>query len=340
MVVGPGRPNLEFRYAAASLSAPEHVTFRYRLEEFDDDWVEAGSRRVAYYPRLPSGRYRFTVTAANRNGVWNPEVAAVAFRVAAPLWNTWPFRLAVAATLIGLLGAILWRREVGIRRVRAAHEAFAQELIESQEHERKRIARELHDGLGQDLLVARNRALLALRDTDLGAPPREQLEEITEVTARSLATVRHLAHTLTPYQLDHLGLTAALRAVVETMADSAGLQLEIAMENVDRLLPTEGEINLYRIVQEALSNVVHHADASKVTVHVRRTGPTISLTIVDDGRGFAVHRDAEGRLIGGFGLSGMSERARILGSRLRVESARARGTRIEMAVPVPTEERP
>jgi len=103
---------------------------------------------------------------------------------------------------------------------------------------------------------------------------------------------------------------------------------------VDDLLPEEGQISLYRVVQEGLSNVVHHAAATRAAVRVRRSGETLRVTIEDDGRGFRVERDARGRLTGGFGLSGIAERVRILQGRLEVESGPGRGTRVELAVPV------
>ncbi len=334
LLVGPGRPNLEFRYTALSLSGPQHLTFRYRLEGFDPDWVVAGTRRVAYYPRLPAGRYRFLVTAANRDGVWNDAGASLPLRVRPPLWNAMWFRLTAVAVVIALAVALLRRREAGVRSRRAAQEAFARELIASQEQERRRIAGELHDGLGQDLLVVKNRALLALKGDGLHAPAREQLRLIDEIATRSLETVRGLAHHLTPYQLDHLGLSAALRSMITGAAEAASLQFDVTIEPVDGLLPGEHEINLYRIVQEAVSNIVRHAGANSASVHVRHDGGTIVMTIRDDGRGFALPRDSAGRLKLGFGLSGMAERARILGGRIDFVSSPGRGTRIEVVAPV------
>ena len=333
LVVGPGRPNLEFRYTGLSLSAPEYLTFRYRLEGFDQDWVEAGARRVAYYPRLPPGRYRFEVTAANRDGVWSQPTTA-GLRVTAPFWMVWWFRAGAALALVAFVLMMVRRREVAIRRSRAAQEEFARRLIESQEHERKRIAGELHDGLGQELLVVKNRALLALQVEGLRPPVREQLKHITDVATQSLESVRSLAHNLTPRQLDHLGLTAALRSMVAVTAETAGITLRVSVDDVDGLLPAARQIDLYRVVQEGLSNVVHHAAASSATVHIRRAGDDLRVTIADDGRGFQVRRDDRGRLAGGFGLTGIAERVRMLAGRIEVTSTPGRGTTLEVAIPV------
>jgi len=228
------------------------------------------------------------------------------------------------------------RRELAARRSRAAQEEFSRLLIESQEHERKRIAGELHDSLGQDLLVIKNRALLAQQSDGLPAPAREQLRHITEVVTQSLEGVRTLAHNLTPRQLDHLGLTAALRSMVADVTHAAGIALDVTVDDVDDLLPVESQINLFRVVQEGLSNVVHHSGARTAAVRVRRVGDMLRVTIEDDGRGFPVQRDGRGRLAGGFGLAGIAERAHILGGRLEVASTPGRGTRMELSLPVTT----
>lgn len=334
VVVGPGHPNLEFRYTGLNLSAPQHLTFRYRLVGFDDDWVEAGTRRVAYYPRLPPGQYRFVVSAANRDGLWNEAGAELRLRVTAPLWSTWWFRLAAASGLLGL-GLVVTRRRVAAARLRrAAREEFSRRLIESQEHERKRIAGELHDGLGQELLVVKNRALLALGARDLPPPAREQLEHINGIVTQSLENVRGLAHNLTPYQLDHLGLTEALRAMIAEVAAGVDMKFQTSVEDIDGQLAVEQQINLYRIVQEALNNVVRHSGASEATVHIRRAGDAIAVSIHDNGRGFRVQRDGGHELTGGFGLSGMAQRVRILGGQLDVVSAPGEGARVEVAAPI------
>lgn len=345
VVVGPGRPNLEFRYAGLSLSAPDHLTFRHRLEGLEPGWVQAGARRAAYYPRLSPGEYRFMVSAANRDGTWSESDAQVWLQVTPPFWNTWWFRLAIAIGLAGALWGILHRRELATRQKQAAREELSRRLIEAQEHERKRIAAALHDGLGQQLLVVKNRTLLALRSDDVDPAVRNQLERIDGVLTDSLADVRTLAHGLRPHQLENLGLSVALETMIESVADSAEITIDTTVDPIDGLLPPEAEINLYRVVQEALSNVVRHSGARRAAVQVRDGGGTIRLTVSDDGRGFRVRRDGGGDPEGGFGLPGLAERVRILGGRLKVKSAPGGGTRIHASVPVvdryePTAEEP
>jgi ligand-binding sensor domain-containing protein/signal transduction histidine kinase len=334
IVIGPGSPNVEFRYAGLSLSAPSHIRYRYRLVGYEDDWVEPGARRVAYYSRVPPGQYRFVVSAANRDGVWNETGTELPVRVLGPFWSAVWFQLVAVAALVAIGMIVLRRRALVALRWRVAQEEFSRRLLESQERERKRIAGELHDGLGQELLVIKNRALLALRASDSGKPVREQLEHISSVVSQSLESVRGLAHRLTPYQLDHLGLTTALRAMVEETGGTMDGRFEMNIEDIDGLLSLESQINLYRIVQEALNNVVSHSGATVAAIHARRAGDTIAVTVRDNGRGFAVLRDGAGSLAGGFGISSIAGRARILDGQVDIISAPGQGTRLELTVPV------
>ena len=334
IVVGPPNPNLEFRYAGLSLTAPEHLTYRFRLEGFDDDWVIAGARRVAYYPRLSPGQYRFLVSAASRDGTWNPVPAAVTLRVLAPVWQRGWFRLLVLMTIGTAAWVVLRRRRFEADLRRRASAEFSRQLIENEEHERLRIARELHDGLGQELLVVKNRALLLLQADDLGAGARRQVEALSDTVSASLTSLRGIAHNITPHQLEYLGLTSALRTLVETVAATSGRTWDWQIEEVDGLLSLEHEINLYRIVQEAIANVARHSEAAAATVRIRRATGMIELTISDDGKGFRVLRETDGKPVGGFGITGMVERVRILGGRMELDSAPGRGTRLRVEIPV------
>jgi signal transduction histidine kinase len=333
LTVGPGRRNVEFQYAGLSISAPEHLRYRYRLEGFDDDWVEVGTRRVAYYPRLVPGAYRFVVTAADRDGNWNPVGAAMPLHVLAPFFARPWFIALVLTSLVASVLVVARRERLATARRRAADREFSRRLIESQEQERSRIARELHDGLGQELLVVRNRALLALRGTGIDPAAREQITQLSEVVSASLTGLRELAHNLTPHQLEHLGLSAALRAMVESAAEATDARVDMLIADVDDVLAHDAQLHVYRVVQEAIANIVRHADACTAGVEVRRAVDGLRLVIVDDGQGFTVSRDEDGRPTGGFGIAGIAERVRILGGHLSLWSEPGRGTRLEIEVP-------
>ena len=182
----------------------------YRLEGLDEGWVRAGTRRVTVCTHVPPGEYVFRVKGSNNDGVWNDEGAAVRLSITPPFWGTWYFRGMSAFVVLAGLTVFYRRRLRRWQRERQMQQQFSLKVMESQENERKRIAGELHDSLGQDLLVIRNRALLGLRDSALSAHARDQLNQISAVAAQAISGVREIAHDLRPYQLDRLGLTKAV----------------------------------------------------------------------------------------------------------------------------------
>jgi signal transduction histidine kinase len=164
--VGPGQTNLEINYAALSFVKSEQIRFRYKLEGLESEWVEAATRRTAYYSHLSPGNYNFRVIAVNSDGVWNTEGTELRISVLPPFYRTWWF---VSIMFIAGIGAVVfaWQYRVShLQRAYAAQQVFSRQLIASQERERKRIAGELHDSLGQQLLIIKNWAVLALSNLD------------------------------------------------------------------------------------------------------------------------------------------------------------------------------
>ncbi len=192
----PGQGNLEIQYTGLSWRRPQQIGFKYQMVGLDQDWVEAGTRRTAYYPHLPPGEYTFRVIADNGDGVWNTTGQSMRIVVLPPFYQTWWFRMLTALAAVGLI-TLAWKIRVRqLEAKRAAQQAFSQQLIESQEAERKRIAGELHDSLGQNLIVIKNWATLGMAVTEPDAPVREQLDEISTTALQALNDVRSIIHTL------------------------------------------------------------------------------------------------------------------------------------------------
>ncbi|MBN8246525.1 MAG: ATP-binding protein [Verrucomicrobia bacterium] len=210
-------------------------------------------------------------------------------------------------------------------------EEFARELIHSQEAERRRLAGELHDSLGQELLLIRNTALLAAQSgTAHGSIG--PLADIADRASRTIEEVRSIAYALRPQELDRLGLVRALRTLCEEMTEAAALQLRFDADPVEGTLSPDAEISLYRAVQEALSNVVRHADARQVQVHLRTDGGGMTVELRDDGVGFVPNPCAGDRA--GLGLMGMNERLRLVGGSCSIRSSAGAGTVVEFRIPL------
>jgi signal transduction histidine kinase/ligand-binding sensor domain-containing protein len=329
--ISPRNHRIEFHYTGVSFVAPERVRFRYRLQGWDQDWVEAGDRRVAAYNGISPGTYRFHVTACNNSGIWNEAGAAVDL-VVNPFWwqSGWLSPMGVAG-LSGLLMVVSFRRIQRLKRDRALHLEFSRSLLESQDQERKRIASELHDSIGQSLLIIKNRCLLGLASTEDAAALTRQLNGISKVSSLAIEEVRQIVHHLSVHLLDQLGLTDAIRAMIDRVAASTGTRFESQLENVDDLFSSTAATNFYRIVQEAISNLLKHAQACSARIELIRDLHHVRLTVQDEGKGFDAAQVSTRN--GGLGLATMAERVRILGGTLNVESAPGEGTRVSMTIP-------
>jgi signal transduction histidine kinase len=210
---------------------------------------------------------------------------------------------------------------------RVARDALRR-VVAGQELERQRLARELHDETGQALtsILLGLKSLEARSDDDV----RRSVLELRELVVSTLHDVRRLAVELRPKALDDFGLVPALERLAETFAEQTSVDVHLEAALGDSRLPGEAETALYRIVQEALTNVVKHANARTVSVVLTRKGEGVVVVIEDDGRGFDPSADhAEG-----LGLLGMRERSALVGGRLSVESAPDRGTTVAVEVPL------
>ncbi|MGH3070709.1 MAG: GAF domain-containing sensor histidine kinase [Gaiellaceae bacterium] len=200
-------------------------------------------------------------------------------------------------------------------------------VVEAQELERRRLARELHDQTGQELTSV----LLGLKAVEEAKSEVERAEALAAVREQVVGTlhdVRRLAVELRPKALDDFGLEAALERLRDTFSEQTGMRVDLESQLGGRL-PSDVETALYRIVQEALTNVVKHAQASSVSIVLAQTNRAVTAVIEDDGRGF----DPEER-VDGLGLLGMDERLALLGGKLKLESSPGAGATIVAEVPL------
>ncbi|MGW5658748.1 sensor histidine kinase [Streptomyces sp. NPDC003758] len=196
----------------------------------------------------------------------------------------------------------------------------------AQEAERRRIAQELHDEVGQSMTAM----LLGLKRAadHAPAPLREELHEVQEITRESLDEVRRLVRRLRPGVLDDLGLVSALTSLTEDFAAHTGLQVTRRFDSELPALAPETELVLYRVAQESLTNAARHADAERLTVALRHTDDSVVLEVTDDGCGIRAPRE-------GAGIRGMRERALLIGATLDITSAPRAGTRVKLTAPLP-----
>jgi signal transduction histidine kinase/ligand-binding sensor domain-containing protein len=313
-------------YTATSLTNPDRVHFRYRLDGMNETWQEAGSRRQAYYTNLRPGHYTFNVMAANEDGVWSANTATVGFFLPPMIYQTTWFRVTCAVAIAALIWLALRYRTERVK-------TLLRQRMYARHAERERIARDLHDTLLQGIQALLFR--LHLWETDPAIAP----ERRTEIAAMAVQTNAII--------LEGRDRVLSLRAtnppsqdLVESLTEVAGIEsagkdtrVEISTSGKQRPMLTEACRQLVDIAREAIRNAHQHAHASLVLITVDYRRSSLRLEILDDGCGIDPAALTMGERPGHFGLLGMHERAHQLRARFRVERAEARGTRITVVAP-------
>jgi len=331
ILLQPGETKIELRYTGINFTAPDKIRFQYILEGSDKEWSDASTQRIVRYTNLAPGEYIFRVKSLNNAGIWSTDEASVVVRVLPPFYATWWFRTLLIFFFLTIGPAIYFMRVQQLTREKEKQLEFSRRLIESQESERKRIATELHDGLGQNLLIIKNKLLVALQTLGKEAPPTQQVEEASEVVSNTIEEVRSISHNLRPHQLDQLGITKTLRSIIRQMKESTSIDVTAEIDDIDALLLPEQEISLFRIVQESFNNIIKHSNATTVTLSLKKTVDSLAITIRDNGVGI----DQADERRNGFGMSSMQERARILGGTIEITSRLGEGTTVQLSVFLP-----
>ena len=320
----PNVANLQVNYTAASLLIPERVRFRYKLAGYDKDWIDAGTRREAFYSKLPPGTYTFKVIACNDSGLWNSEGANIAFTIPPTFVQTIWFEL-----LIGILFLLLTTYLFRLRLAQAKRRI--RERIYERLAERERIARDLHDTFFQGiqgLLLRFNTAKSGLPGDH---PTRQILEETLRQSDQVMLEGRELLLDLRTTERNDL--PATLADYGNRMQKDHGCEFELVVSGTLRLLyPAVGE-EISRVGKEALGNAFRHSGARSIEAELNYEPNQFRLRIRDDGAGIDRNILEQGRREGHWGLQGMRERAENIGAHLEIWSRPGAGTEIDLRLP-------
>jgi signal transduction histidine kinase len=208
--------------------------------------------------------------------------------------------------------------------------------LSTQEGERRKIARELHDEIGQGLTAAIITLQMMLKQP-AAASLAADLREGADLLNTTLQQVRAMSLELRPAMLDDLGLVPALKWHLDRVGQRSGLRVQLSTEGLAERLPTELETVCYRVAQEALTNIVRHSKSSQVQVTLRQANDEVQLTVTDDGRGFDLAAaQARAQVGGSMGLLSMEERVTLLGGQLKVQTAPGLGCQVSARLPLPS----
>lgn len=338
--IPPGRHRVEFEYTALSFVAPEKVRFKCRLNGFDPDWADVGTKRVATYNYVPPGKYSFQVIACNNDGVWNDTGDSLKFEVLPYFWQTaWFFVSSGVATLL-LASAIVWF-ETRRRMRRKLERAERQRDIE---RERSRIARDIHDDLGAQLTRI---TMLSESASEPEADPHRAAEGIRRIydTARELTrSMDEIVWAVNPRHDTLESLVSYLEKFAQDWLAGVGIRcrLDLPLQFPEWHLTSEIRHNVFLAFKEGLHNVVKHSGASEVLIQLEMKEKSFQLAITDNGRGFAVGEKVkdttskQGRIAAGNGLENIQRRLTDIGGRCEIQSGSGAGTKLAFSVQLKT----
>jgi signal transduction histidine kinase len=330
--IPPGLQRFEFHYTGLSFVAPEKMQFRYRLEGWEKDWVDAGTKRVAEYGYIPPGNYTFHVRACNSDGVWNEAGATLALVVLPHFWQTFWFRaLIVLAAIALVVGIVLF---ITRRRVRLKFERL--ERQQAVERERTRIARDIHDHLGANLTRISLLSQSAHGELDNPAQAAAQLERIYDTSRELTRSMDEIVWAVNPQHDTLDSLASYLGNFAQEYLVSLNIRCRLDMPLLLPQWPITAEMrhNVFLAFKEALHNVVKHSKANEVFVSLATNAHGFQLTLRDNGNGFdpAALLPRPGR---GNGLKNMRQRLEKIGGNCEIHSAPGTGTEIKFLVTVP-----
>lgn len=321
---------LSIRFSAPSLGLAEKVRLQFMLEGADEKWNDGSSSRIATYTQLRPGTYTFRVRAWNESGVPGSHVAALRFHVLRAWYQSfWFYGLCVALLTALIYIVVLMLQRERTRQSNQRTEARFKAVLD----ERTRIARELHDTLlqgftGITLHLETVRGKLAQRADESA----NDLSEILTYADSTLREAREMVWDIRSPEL-HVGLMQAIEAEARRVLNGDRVDVRFAMTGTPRRLQPYTETTVMRVARESLVNALKHADPTSVSIALHFAPRSVSLTIIDDGRGADAVRLEQARAAGHWGLSGMKERATRAGGTLEIQTAPGEGMRVILVLP-------
>jgi signal transduction histidine kinase len=317
--------DVEIDYTSPSFAAPQRVHFRYKLEGLDDQWVDSGSRRQAFYTNLRPGTYRFHTSASGADMDWTPD-SIMTFRIPPKFYQTtWFGLLCGTCALLALIMLFRLRMEMVKRDLRAK--------LQVRMDERERIARDLHDTLFQNIqgvLLTIDNSTNKLPE---GSSVRKELKHALGLSDEVMADGRERVLNLRADDIGGKSIAQALTQVGHDLAQEYAAAFRvIELGTPENLHPLVFE-EVFRICREALLNAFRHSNAARIEVEILFTADSFSIRIRDDGIGIDEGVLSEGGKPGHFGLKIMAERARNLGAAFTIRSKRSAGSEIELSMP-------
>lgn len=322
----PTRPKeVQVDYTALHLGMSGKITFQYILEGHDSEWKSVGSRRQAFYSKLPAGTYRFRVRANDGEGQWREADIPVTFDVPPAYYETWWFRSLIAAALLAIFWVFYSMR---LRQMSAR----LSDRHRAQLAERERIARDLHDTLLQGLLSASLQLAVANDQIQQDVPAKPLVERVFQLLQQMIDEARDAVRGLRAPPFDPNDLESAFSRIPQEIASNDQMEYRLVVVGTPEPLRPAIRDEIYRIGREALVNAFRHSHASIVELVLDYGRDGLHMVVRDDGGGMDPEILRSGRA-GHWGLSGMRERSGKIGATFNVMSAIEAGTEVDLSIP-------
>jgi ligand-binding sensor domain-containing protein/signal transduction histidine kinase len=332
-VVDAGQPvrlrpltkEVEIDYTAPSLAEPRKVWFRYKLEGFDSDWRDVGTRRQAFYTNLRPHAYRFRVLACNNDGVWNESGATLDFDLLPAFYQTRSFLLLCGLVLIILAWAAyrlrVWQVTTQLR-----------ERFEERLKERTRIAQELHDSLIQDVMGISLQIEVTDELLPAGFPAKRPLARALNLSKTALDAGRRALNDLRSVPLSAADIVKSFSQLSSELTKEAGTKIDVIVEGREHALSALGGNDVLQVGRQAITNALQHSHATSIHVLLSYGEQQLRIRVQDNGRGMS-QETWNLRRPGHYGIAGMQERAERLGGGISITSHIGKGTEVNLWVP-------
>jgi signal transduction histidine kinase len=334
--IRPGKHRVEFRFTGLSYDAPELIRFRYRLEGLESDWVEAGTRRSAFYSYLPPSSYRFHVAACNSNGAWSESESSLRLFIPRHFWQTWWF---ITVAVAGAAASVIITVHVTEKRKLQRHLKRV-EQERALEYERTRIAKDLHDEMGAKLCRI---SFLSEHASRNHIPPQELREQITSISGASrelLHSLDEIVWAVNPQNdtLEHVASYIGQYAQEYFQMTGIQCELDIPTEVPPHPLSSQMRHHLFLAAHEALTNILKHSGASRAGVSMVLNKAGFEIKISDNGKGLTPSHvnsnSGSAATTSGDGLCNMRKRLAEIGGQCSIDSSPGQGTNIKFVIPL------
>ena len=322
--------NFSFEFVSLDYTSPKKNKYMFMLEGFDNDWINSGTRRYARYTGLKPGEYLLRVRGTNSDGLWSDDEAEIGITVKPYFWETLWFSCIIAVSVVVLTAGAYKLRTNYLIQLGERQKMYSDYLSDALEKERTSISREIHDEFGQ-VMTALKINMSLVKGKLLGNQDyiKEKIQYMSELIDMTNINIQNFIENLRPSRLDELGLLVAMEWYVDEFNKRTGI-LTIFNKNIDEIdLGPNINTALFRILQESLTNIARHAQATKANVQFMRKNNRMELTISDDGIGIEktkLNKDQS------FGLMGIKERARNVGGNVTIQTKKGKGTFITISL--------